>query len=155
MRMMISTAPWTAILQKNHIENQLMKPEPNESWLSNAELIAPTRTQLLVKLLFQKAMVPTRGRDAAACYHIYTYKKIIPEPRTRKLVNTRISIATPNTRMDARIAHRYGLSVKGLDIGAGVVDSDYLGAIKVLLINNSNMLFHINTGDRMAQLILE
>ena len=57
--------------------------------------------------------------------------------------------------MYARIAPRSGLSVKGLDIGAGVVDSDYRGPIKALLINNSNIPFQVNVGDRMAQLILE
>ena len=37
----------------------------------------------------------------------------------------------------------------------GVVDADYRGPIKVLLINNSDILFQINVGDRMAQLFLE
>ena len=47
--------------------------------------------------------------------------------------------------------------MKGLDIGAGVVDADYRGPVKVLLINNSeeNVPFRINPGDLMAQLILE
>ena len=45
--------------------------------------------------------------------------------------------------------------MKGLDIGAGVVDSAYQGPIKVLLINDSDTPFHINTGDRMEQLILD
>ena len=136
---------------ENHIENQL---EPDNSWVSNPEPIPP-RTQLLVKLLSPEAKLPTRGSDDAAGYDLYSCEKIILEPRTHKLVNTGISIATPNTRMYARIAPRSGLSVKGLDIGAGVVDSDYRGPIKALLINNSNTPFQINVGDRMAQLILE
>ena len=57
--------------------------------------------------------------------------------------------------MYVRIAPRLGLSVKALDIGPGVVDSDYRGPIKALLINNSNISFQVNIGDRMAQLILE
>ena len=139
---------------ENHIENQSMKLEPDNSWLSNPELIPP-RTQLLVKLLSPEAKLPTRGSDDAAGYDLYSCKKTILEPGTRKLVNTGISIATPSTRMYARIAPRSGISAQGLDIGAGVVDSDYRGPIKALLINNSNMPFQVNVGDRMAQLILE
>jgi dUTP pyrophosphatase len=54
-----------------------------------------------------------------------------------------------------RIAPRSGLAVKGIDVGAGVVDRDYVGLVKVLLINNSAAAFAVNTGDRIAQLVLE
>ena len=47
------------------------------------------------------------------------------------------------------------MSVKGIDVGAGVIDSSYRGEIKVLLINNSKENFVVNPGDRIAQLILE
>ena len=45
--------------------------------------------------------------------------------------------------------------MKGLDIGAGIVDADYRGSVKILLINNFSNIFQINFGDRIAQLILE
>ena len=54
-----------------------------------------------------------------------------------------------------RIAPRSGLSLKGIDVGAGVIDRDYRGEIKVLLINNSAQPFAVNKGDRIAQLICE
>ena len=109
----------------------------------------------MVKLLSPEAKLPTRGSDDATGYDLYKSEKMILEPGTRRLVNTGISIATPSTRMYARIAPRSVLSVKGLDIGAGVVDSDYRGSIKALHINNSNMPFQVNVGDHMAKLILE
>ena len=74
---------------ENHIENQ---PEPDNSWVSKPEPIPP-RTQLLVKLLSPEAKLPTRGSDDAAGYDLYSCEKILLEPRTRKLVNTGISIA--------------------------------------------------------------
>ena len=55
-----------------------------------------------------------------------------------------------------RIAPRSGLALKaGIDVGAGVVDSDYRGPLGVLLFNHSDSDFNITTGDRVAQLILE
>ena len=42
-----------------------------------------------------------------------------------------------------------------IDVGAGVVDSDYRGQIKVFLFNHSAEDFKVQLGDWIAQLILE
>ena len=56
----------------------------------------------------------------------------------------------------ARIAPRSGLAAKhSVDIGAGVVDADYRGELKVLLINHGSAPFTVKEGDRIPQLILE
>ena len=48
------------------------------------------------------------------------------------------------------------MSVKhSIDVGAGVIDEDYTGEVKVLLINHSDKQYYIWEGDRIAQLILE
>jgi dUTP pyrophosphatase len=63
-------------------------------------------------------------------------------------------VAPPGT--NARIAPWSGLAVKhGIDIGVGVIDEDYQGEIKVVLINNSTIPFQVRPGDRIVQLILE
>ena len=54
-----------------------------------------------------------------------------------------------------RIAPRSGLALKnGIDVLAGVIDEDYRGEIKVLLINHGQEDFVINSGDRIAQLVV-
>ena len=48
------------------------------------------------------------------------------------------------------------MSVKhSIDVGAGVIDEDYTGEVKVLLFYHSDKQYHIREGDRIAQLILE
>lgn len=43
-----------------------------------------------------------------------------------------------------------------IDVGAGVIDSDYRGTVKVVLFNcDKDQTFAIKKGDRIAQLILE
>ena len=42
-----------------------------------------------------------------------------------------------------------------IHIGAGIIDPDYTGEIKVLLLNLGTEPFQILTGDAIAQLILE
>lgn len=55
-----------------------------------------------------------------------------------------------------RIAPRSGLTVKyGIHVGAGVIDPDYTGELKVCLFNFGSVPFEIKQGERIAQLILE
>lgn len=54
------------------------------------------------------------------------------------------------------MAPRSGLASKHfIDTGAGVIDADYRGEVKVLLFNFSEVDFTIQQGDRIAQLVLE
>ncbi len=50
----------------------------------------------------------------------------------------------------ARVAPRSGLAVKSIDVSAGVIDSNYRGEVKVLLVNNSKIPFTASKGDRIA-----
>ena len=78
-----------------------------------------------------------------------------PEVIGKALVDTQLSMAIPPGYY-GRIAPRSGLASKSMiDIGAGVIDADYRGIVKVLLFNFSESDFAINPGDRIAQLILE
>jgi dUTP pyrophosphatase len=57
---------------------------------------------------------------------------------------------------DGRVAPRSGLASKHfIDTGAGVIDADYRGPVKVLLFNHGDADFPIAEGDRIAQLVLE
>jgi len=71
-------------------------------------------------------------------------------PHSKSLVSTGIAMAVPAGNY-ARIAPRSGLAVKNfIDVGAGVVDADYRGEVKVLLFNFGETEFKVNVGDRIA-----
>lgn len=77
-------------------------------------------------------------------------------PLERKLIPTGLHIELPEG-FEAQIRPRSGLAYKhGISIvnSPGTIDADYRGEIKVLLINLSNEPFEINTGDRIAQMIV-
>ena len=44
---------------------------------------------------------------------------------------------------------------QSVDVGAGVVDRDYTGEIKVLLCNKGQVTVAVKKGDRIVQLIVE
>ena len=78
------------------------------------------------------------------------------KPLERKLVPTGLHIELPEG-FEAQIRPRSGLAFKhGISIvnSPGTIDADYRGEIKVLLINLSTEVFEINTGDRIAQMIV-
>ena len=70
-------------------------------------------------------------------------------------MQTGLLISFP-TSLYARIATRSGLALKRfIDVGAGVVDSNYRGEVGVVLFNHGDQDFEVKMGDRMAQLSLE
>ena len=51
-----------------------------------------------------------------------------------------------------RVAPKFGLALKKfIDVGAGVIDSDYRGELGVILFNFGEEDFVINMGDKIAQ----
>jgi dUTP pyrophosphatase len=78
------------------------------------------------------------------------------KPMERKLVPTGLYIELPEG-FEAQIRPRSGLAFKfgiGIVNSPGTIDADYRGEIKVLLINYSDHVFEINTGDRIAQMVV-
>lgn len=99
--------------------------------------------------------LPIKGTPQSAAFDLYSCETRSLGPNTRTLVDTGLTLDECPDDVYLRIAPRSGLAVKGYDIGAGVVDSDYRGKVKILFINNSNSDYTINVGDRIAQLIPE
>lgn len=108
-----------------------------------------------VCLLNKDAKIPTRGSSFSVGYDLYSSEEKVVEKRQRCMVSTGIAIGIPSGTY-GRVAPRSGLAAKyGIDVGAGVIDPDYTGEVKVILFNNSDNDFEIKKGDRIAQLILE
>ena len=107
-------------------------------------------------ILLTGAKMPLKGTRHSAGYDLFSNEKIIIEPQSRKCVGTGVKLRMLDTGFYIRIAPRSGLSVKkSIDVGAGVVDCDYRGEMKVVLINNGNVAFSIDEGDKIAQFIVE
>jgi dUTP pyrophosphatase len=109
-----------------------------------------------IKKLSDKAKIPSQGSKYAAGYDLYAAEEVLVNTMGRKLVKTNISISIPEGYY-GRIAPRSGLAYKnGIDVLAGVIDSDYRGDIGVILFNTDhNLDFEVNIGDRIAQIIIE
>lgn len=81
---------------------------------------------------------------------------VMIKPLQRVLIPTGLFIELPDG-YEAQVRPRSGLAIKkGLSVlnSPGTIDSDYRGEIKVILINLSNESVIVNTGERIAQLVI-
>lgn len=108
---------------------------------------------LYLQRLTETAKLPTRATEYAAGLDLYADETITIPEYHRAWVSTGIAIAL-NPYHVGQIWPRSGLAGHGLDTSAGVVDSDYRGEVKVLLVNGSHERKTVHAGDRIAQLVI-
>ena len=86
----------------------------------------------------------------------YLEDPIVLKPLQRVLVKTGLFISL-HSGYEAQVRPRSGLALKkGISVlnSPGTIDADYRGEIGVILINLSDSDFMINTGDRIAQMVI-
>ena len=95
------------------------------------------------------------GSVGAASYGLYVAGNCLIPSQGKGTMEIGLVVPLP-VGAYARIAPRLGLSIrKYINVGVGIVDSDYWGEIKVVLFNHSTKDFMVQVGDWIAQLILE
>jgi len=82
--------------------------------------------------------------------------QIVIKPLQRALVPTGLFMEIP-VGYEGQVRPRSGLALKnGITVlnSPGTIDADYRGEVKVILANLSDTEFVINSGDRIAQLVI-
>lgn len=111
--------------------------------------------RLKIKQLRPEALLPKQATNWAAGADLHCAEAFTLQPGERRLAPTGLAIEIP-PGFYGRVAPRSGLAVRhGIETLAGVIDSDYRGELKVLLINLGDAPVSFNAGDRIAQLIIE
>ena len=99
--------------------------------------------------------IPSRATPGSIGYDLQSVVNTSIPPQSRKAISLGFSIAIP-PGLYGHIAPRSGLALnRGIDVTAGVIDPDYRGEVKVVLVNSSQKKFDIKEGDKIAQLIFE
>ena len=111
-----------------------------------------------IKKLKDGAVVPVAGSAGAAGYDLYACieESIIIKPHETVKVGTGLSVEIPEGYFGAIFA-RSGLAAKNGIRPAncvGVCDSDYRGEYIVALHNDTEKEYTVNTGERIAQLVI-
>ena len=112
-------------------------------------------TAIQTILLSNTTTAPDTGTKGSAGIDLACDEPFILQPNERRLIGTGIAMAIPEG-MWGEIKPRSSLAVQyGIDIMAGVIDSDYRGEIKVLMHNTGNRPLRCLTGDRIAQMVIQ
>ncbi|XP_044746397.1 probable deoxyuridine 5'-triphosphate nucleotidohydrolase [Coccinella septempunctata] len=125
--------------------------------ISKMSVICESNNSCVLKFskILPEAATPVKGSKKAAGFDLKSAVECVVPPRGKALVDTGLVIQLPEGCY-GRIAPRSGLAVKNfIDVGAGVVDEDYRGHLRVVLFNHGDEPFKVNVGDRIAQLICE
>lgn len=102
------------------------------------------------------AIIPQYQTALASGMDLYSIETISIPAGSRAMISTGLSIKLP-ADMEAQIRSRSGLAAKhGVFVlnSPGTVDADYTGELKIILQNSGDQVFHVNSGDRIAQLVL-
>lgn len=95
----------------------------------------------------------TKSHDTDAGFDIHSTADIVLLPGSFDTIPTNLTLTLPEDSIGL-VKPRSGSSFKSsIETGAGVIDQDYEGEIKVKLYNNGVDPFFINKGDRIAQIV--
>jgi dUTP pyrophosphatase len=112
--------------------------------------------ELEVRLLRPDARPPARTRPGDAGFDLSAVEDFALAPGERAVVGTGVAIALPPGVAGlvvprSGLAARHGISVVN---GPGLVDPEYRGELRVILVNLGAEPFAGHAGDRIAQLLL-
>ncbi|MGZ0213773.1 MAG: dUTP diphosphatase, partial [Actinomycetales bacterium] len=144
-----------------HVPSRHVPEDPNDPGLESGDapqvrhLLTLEASPLRVKRHTPEATLPQRATEGSAGYDLCSAISTTLDATGRALIPLELSIEVPLGHY-GRVAPRSGLAMKhGINVGAGVIDSDYRGKVAVVLFNHTMTPFEIKVGDRIAQLILE
>lgn len=72
----------------------------------------------------------------------------------KAIVETGITLKAKSNEYYAQIMSRSGLATKGVIAAGGVIDLDYRGSLKVILLNTSREKMVFKAGQRIAQVVV-
>ena len=114
--------------------------------------------KIQIKRLNSEVKIPSYKTQGSSGMDLMAFLKdpVTIKPKSSELISTGIAVAIPEDT-EIQIRPRSGLAAKS-NISVlntpGTIDSDYRGELKIILYNHGADDFVINTGDRIAQMVL-
>ena len=109
--------------------------------------------KLRYKKLSKHATAPTRATAGSVGYDLYSAVGITLSAGCCVLVPTDIALQCPKG-VYPRVAPRSSMACRFPDMGVDVVDIDYTGNVKVVMMNHSEQDIEVSQGQRIAQFVL-
>ena len=105
----------------------------------------------LIFQLDKGAYKPLKVHKADAGFDLFTPQEFVLKANSTKIIDTGVHIAIPQGFVGL-VLGRSSMSQKGVLTHIGVIDADYLGAIKIMLSSENEAVFY--QGNKIAQLVI-
>ncbi len=111
--------------------------------------------ELLIKKLHPEAVVPARSHHDDAGLDLCAVEAVTLDPGQRIAVGTGIAVAIPTGHVGliwdkSSVPFTYGVKTMG-----GVIDAQYRGEVRVLMVNLSQESVTFTAGQKLAQLLVQ
>ena len=111
--------------------------------------------KLKVMKLDGSVILPKFAHEHDAGMDLYSLDDVVIAPKHRASIRTGIAMAIPKGYVGL-IWDKSGIGQKkGIKTLGGVIDSGFRGEIKVGLVNLSSKAFHIQKGQKIAQILIQ
>ena len=108
-----------------------------------------------VKIKLLDGQMPSYSRQGDACLDCYAAENIALNSGETKKIRLGFALELPKG-YEAQIRPRSGLSLKGVQVQLGTIDSNYRGEVNAIVYYASSMgYFEIIKGSRIAQMKIE
>ncbi len=108
-----------------------------------------------LKKVNSDAIIPTKGTPRSNAYDLYAVEDSYIERESLAVVDTGIALAIPQGYVGL-ICPRSGLAAKKYITvlnAPGVIDEDFRGSIKVIMMNHRNIAYSVSAKDKIAQIL--
>jgi len=150
----------------NHLKSLQLDPTK----LSEEEYFMATHIQM-PRLIYKGNRgnpLPAYQTEQSSCFDILADEMVTIQPKSHQIIKTGLYLTMEDAahfinlnpavmNLALVLRERSGLAARGIGLGAGEIDRDYLvennpeNEIKVILRNFSDYLFQVNIGDRICQ----
>ena len=109
--------------------------------------------EINIRKLFHEARTPVYSSDGANCFDFFTPIDGSVGSYGSRVIDTGVAFDIPEgycLLIFSRSGHGFKNDIR-LSNCVGVIDSDFVGSVKVKIKNDGEALFQFNAGDRIAQ----
>ncbi len=111
--------------------------------------------KIQIKRLDKELPIPTHAYEGDAGVDLYSAITITIQPNQRVVIPTGVQLAFEKGYV-ALVWDKGGLAAKhGLTNLAGVIDANYRGEYKIVILNTNDSPYTITKGDKVAQVVFQ
>ncbi len=126
----------------------------NAAFLQPAQPYMTSPKTIKTLKIHPDAKLPKRAHRSDAGADLYSAETLTVLPGEMRLVDTGIGVQIP-VGYGGFVLNRSSQRTNGVtSLGTGLIDSEFRGSIKVLIVNEGNNEYIINTDTRIGQLVI-